>query len=242
MPTIMAAYSLGEILASTAQLQPTGPKIRSARSRNRAAAWRYDLEQWHQYRLAMARDDRERQSIEADYAARAAAGPDFASYHARSDFSEAHQHDIDRDGKAKILTAFDQVRSWLWRNCRQPHGQAVSRVYREVLAVLLSFAVKFGRAYPSHKTIAKLACCSERTVANALAWLRLWGFLTWQRRLKRVPTRLGTTSNAYRIALKGLAAIGAAVLPGRANRNNSSPSPLNRLVSSLLAQEKQGVG
>jgi len=194
----------------------------------------------------MARDDRERSAIETEYTARVEAGPDFTAYHAHSNFAAPHRHDIDRDGKAKILTAFDQVRGWLWRNCRQPHGQAVSRVYREVLAVLLSFAVKFGRAYPSHKTIAKLACCSERTVANALAWLRLWGFLTWQRRLKRVPTRLGTvtrqTSNAYMIALKGLAAIGAAVLPGRANRNNSSPSPFNRLMTSLLAQDKLGVG
>ena len=39
---------------------------------------------------------------------------------------------------------------------------------REVLWVLLSFAVKYGQAYPSHATIAKLACCSERTVADAL--------------------------------------------------------------------------
>src|SRR5262245_18597263 len=174
------AYSLGDILAVTADLQPKGPPIRSARSRNRAAAWRYDLEQWHQYRLAMARDDRERQAIDSEYQERSAGGPDFASYHASSDFSEPHQHDLDRDGKQKILTAFDVVRAWLWRNCRKPHGQAVSRVYREVLQVLLSFAVKYGRAYPSQKTIAKLACCCERTVARALQWLRLWGFLSWQ--------------------------------------------------------------
>jgi len=131
-------------------------------------------------------------------------------------------------------------------NARKQHGQAVSRTYREVLSVVLSFAVKYGKAYPTQATIAKLACCSDRTVANALAWLRLWGFLDWQRRLKRIPTRLGTitqqTSNAYRIALRGLSAIGAGVLPGwKADRNNSSPSPFTRLMLSVLAQDKSGV-
>jgi hypothetical protein len=128
----------------------------------------------------------------------------------------------------------------LWRN-RKSHGQSVSRVYREVLSVLLSFAVKYGRAYPSHATIAKLACCCERTVANALQWLRLWGFLDWQRRLKRMPTRLGTvtrqTSNAYRLVMHGLAAIGARVLLGSPDRNNYNPSPLIALMVRALGQE-----
>jgi hypothetical protein len=242
----MAMLSLGDVLAKNADLQPNHlTKVRSARSRNRAAAWRYDLEQWKAYRLAMARTDGEREAIEADYVQRVAAGPDFAGYHAKSDFSEPHIHDLDKGGKQAILTAFDQVRGWLWRNTRKPHGQAVSRVYREVLSVLLSFAVKYRRAFPSHATIAKLACCSERTVANALQWLRLWGFLSWQRRLKRVPTRLGTvtrqTSNAYRLMLSGLAAIGARALPGRADRNNYRPSQLTTVLSSILAKEQSGV-
>jgi Helix-turn-helix domain len=241
----MPTRSLGDILAANADLQPKPQhNIRSARSRNRAAAWRYDLEQWRQYRLTMVKSDRERGEIEGEYRARSATGPDFAGYHAKSDFSEPHVHDLDKGGKQAILTAFDQVRAWLWRNTRKPHGQAVSRVYREVLSVLLSFAVKYRQAYPSQATIAKLACCSERTVANALQWLRLWGFLSWQRRLKRIQTRLGTvtrqTSNAYRLALQGLAAIGAGMLPGRAERNNSSPSPFIGLVRSLLAQQKSG--
>jgi hypothetical protein len=239
----MAMLSLGDVLAKNADLQPK-QLVRSARSRNRAAAWRYDLEQWRQYRLALARDDIEREAIENDYAQRAAAGPDFTGYHVKSDFSEPHVHDLDRGGKQAVLTAFDQVRGWLYRNTRKARGQAVSRVYREVLSVLLSFAVKYGQAYPSQATIAKLACCSERTVANALQWLRLFGFLSWRRRLKRIPTRLGTvtrqTSNAYRIALQGLAAIGAAVLPGGSERNNYSPSPIKRLISSILSQEKGG--
>jgi len=231
------AYSLADILGSTQQLQPSlrqqgRDRVASARSRNRAAAWSYDLAQWREYRIAMAKSDPERQAIEAEYQQRAAAGPDFAGYHAHSDFSEPHVHDLDKDGKQAILTAFDTVRSWLWRNCRKAHGQAVSRTYREVLAVVLSFAVKYGQAYPTQATIAKLACCSERTVVNALQWLRIWGFLDWQRRLKRMPSRLGSitrqTSNAYRIALQGLAAIGAGVFSRGADRNNCSPSPFTR--------------
>jgi hypothetical protein len=71
-------------------------------------------------------------------------------------------------------------------------------------------------------------------VVNALQWLRIWGFLDWQRRLKHIPTRLGTitrqTSNAYRIALQGLAVIGAGMFSRGANCNNSRPSPLTRLT------------
>jgi hypothetical protein len=88
--------------------------------------------------------------------------------------------------------------------------------------------VKHGKVYPSHATLAKTATCSPRTVANALQWLRLYGFLDWQRRLKRTATRLGTmvrqTSNAYRLVLCGLAAIGAGVIGKGAVRNNCNPS------------------
>jgi hypothetical protein len=53
-------------------------------------------------------------------------------------------------------------------------------------------------------------------------------FLTWRRRLKRIATRLGTmvrqTSNAYRIALSGLASIGAAIFSRGPDRNNCAPS------------------
>ena len=108
--------------------------------------------------------------------------------------------------------------------------------------MLLSFAVKYGRAYPSIATIAKLACCSERTVANALQWLRTWGFLSWQRRIKRIPSQLGTivrqTSNAYKLALSGLAAIGAGIFGNGADRNNCRPSKLTPAPIMQLAIER----
>jgi Helix-turn-helix domain len=245
----MPTRSLGDILAVTAQLQPKSTyrsKVRSARSQNRAAAHAYDLAQWREYRLAMARCDVEREAIEAEYAKRLQDGPDFCHYRAHSDFSDPHGHELDKGGKQAMLTAFDQVRAWLYRNQRKPHGQAVSRVYREVLSVLLSFAVKYGRVFPSIATIAKLACCSERTVGRALIWLRMFGFLSWQRRIKRVPGQLGTivrqTSNAYRLALSGLAAIGAGILGNGAGGHNCRPSRLTPGPIMQLAQEMTGAG
>src|SRR5262245_9218180 len=98
MPTIMATYSLADILGSTQELQPKSAyrsKVRSARSQNRAAAQVYDLAQWREYRLAMAKCDLERESVEAEYAERLAGGPDFVSYRVHSDFSEPHVHELD---------------------------------------------------------------------------------------------------------------------------------------------------
>ena len=108
---------------------------------------------------------------------------------------------------------------------------------------MLSFAVKYGQVYPKLETIARLVRCSKRTVCNALAWLRLWGFLDWQRRIKRVVTRLGTmvrqASNAYRLKLSGLAAIGTAIFSRRAECNNTPPSPPQGPQSRVWDQERQ---
>lgn len=243
MPTPMAAMSLGEALKSTAHLQPKpAPSVRSARSRNRASAWAYDLAKWREYRIAIARTERERSDIEVEYAARLEAGPDFTRHHGGSEFGEAPLNHLDKAGRSKILAAFDQVREWIWKNARRRHGQGVSQNYRSVLAVVLSFAVKYGRAFPSYATIARLACVSERTVANALAWLKLWGFLSWQRRLKRVDTRLGRVvqqaSNGYRASLTGLARLGAAVFSG-ADRNQCDPSGFTHQARKLFAQALQ---
>jgi hypothetical protein len=89
--------------------------------------------------------------------------------------------------------------------------------FGRLIKYLLDVAVKAGQVFPSHATIAKHAGCCERTVRNCLAWLRENGFLTWQRRLEWAHNELGQRmprqiSNAYTIALDGLAKIGAAVL------------------------------
>ena len=145
----MATYSLADMLGNTSQLQPTPRQVgrehaRSARSRNRAGAWAYDLAAWREYRLATARNDRERQAIEAEYLARLEAGPDFASHRSGSDFSEPPLHQLDASERRKVLAAFDAVREWQWRNNRKAHGQGISLRYREVLRFLLNVGHSTG--------------------------------------------------------------------------------------------------
>ena len=88
---------------------------------------------------------------------------------------------------------------------------AVSKNYREVVGVVLSFAVKHRRVLPSLETIARMAMISKQTVLNALAWLALYGVLDELRRIVRTSGLLGPrvrqTSNAYVMCFpKGLGA------------------------------------
>ena len=76
-----------------------------------------------------------------------------------------------------MLKVFDQAREWMWRNGRKAHGQGISLRYREVLRFLLNMVGRFGRVFPALPTIAQACACSVKTVSNALAWLKLWGFL-----------------------------------------------------------------
>jgi hypothetical protein len=225
------AYSLGDILASNAQPQPKPktPSICSARSRNRAAAWSYDLEKWRQYHLAMATTDARRADVEAEYERHRAAGPDFTGYHARSTYDPPPLCRITREDRVKILAAFDAIRNRLYEG-RAPRGQAVSKNYKEVLSILLSFAVKFGKVFPSLDTLARMAKVCRKTVLAALAWLRLWKFIDRQlRRLQRVATGMGLrarqASNAYSLAFPGrLDALGGYFAPSRPDGNNCTPS------------------
>ena len=114
-----------------------------------------------------------------------------------------------------------------------------------VLKYLVDVAVRAGQVFPSHETIAKHAGCCERTARNCLAWLRENGFLTWQRRLEWAPNELGQRmprqiSNAYTIALDGLAKIGAAVLylgcNGKKYRVAENPSALLQQLQASVAQ------
>ena len=98
------------------------------------------------------------------------------------------------------------MRDWLWTN--QTPGrrtQPVSTRYRDVLAALLALGAKYGKVYPKKETLALMARCSVRTVGNALRWLRLYGFLDWQRRARRVAAGVRVivrqSSNAYRFTL-----------------------------------------
>jgi Helix-turn-helix domain len=136
-------------------------------------------------------------------------GPDFTGYHTGSEFRVPPAHSITREDRIKILVQFDGIRAGLYKHCRSERGQAVSYNYRQVLGVLLSFAVKRSRVFPSLDTIARMAMVSKRTVSHAIAWLGLYGFLDKLRRIVRTSGLLGRrvrqTSNAYVLCFaKGL--------------------------------------
>jgi hypothetical protein len=208
--------------------------IRSARSRNRAAAWSYDLAQWRQYQLS--RSPANEEEIDAEYERLASAGPDFTAYHVGSSFAEPPLHTITREDRVKALQAFDAIRAGLYRHCRAPRAQAVSQNYRHVFGVLLSYAVKRGRVFPSLETIAGAAMCSRSTVLRAIAWLKLFGLVDRIRRLARVRTPLGNiqsrqTSNAYRVnvALSGLSSLALAVFRAAPSVTTRLHQPTQRL-------------
>ena len=135
--------------------------IKSARSRNRAAAWSYDLSKWYNYALSRAKTSAQIAVLDAEYERLRAQGPDFTGYHTGSEFREPPAHNITREDRIKILVQFDGIRAGLYKHCRSERGQAVSYNYRQVLGALLSFAVKRGRVFPSLDTIARMAMCSK---------------------------------------------------------------------------------
>jgi hypothetical protein len=234
--------ALGNLLAAPSAPSPR-PTVRSARSRNRAAAWQYDLAQWRLYRLAQEPGEARCAEVDAEYERQLAGGPDFSAYHVGSSFAEPPLHQITREDRVRALQTFDAIRTGLYRHCRAPRAQAVSQNYRHVFGVLLSYAVKRGRVFPSLETIAAAAMCSRSTVLRAIAWLKLFGLVDRIRRLARVRTPLGNmqsrqTSNAYRVnvTLSGLSSLALAVF-------RAAPSVTTRLHQSkqmLSNKEKAG--
>ena len=148
------------------------------------------------------------------------------TYRGGSDFSEPHRNQLTVGDKWATLRAYDEVRRWLYKNARKAHGQGVSLIYRKILEFLLSMGIKHGTVFPSISTIAAAVGCNPRTVTNGLRWLKLWGLISWRRRLKRVQTRLGSVtrqaSHAYLLMTRGFAVVGAAIFFG-ANGNHCQP-------------------
>jgi hypothetical protein len=126
------------------------------------------LGRWYAYQLSRATTDAQIAVLDAEHERLRAQGPDFTGYHTGSDFREPPAHNITREDRIKILVQFDGIRAGLYKHCREERGQAVSYNYRQVLGVLLSFAGKRSRVFPSLDTIARMALFSKRTVSHAV--------------------------------------------------------------------------
>jgi hypothetical protein len=195
---------------------PCPAPIKSARSRNRAAWWRSDLERTASYLMGQARNEDERAFVEKLYEEALEEGPDFTHYRTKSAFEAAPRLGIDRNAYARILNALDMIERGTYRHCREKNKQGIPRTLARVLKCLLNLALQYGEVRPSYDGIARLACVCRKTVANCLKLLELYGFVVIHRRIKRIRTALGfkvvQDTNAYTIQEpRGLGAIAANV-------------------------------
>jgi hypothetical protein len=184
--------------------QPPAPSpVKSARSRNRAAAWESDLARTATYLMGQCRTDEERAFVERLYDEAADEGPDFTHYRGKSAFQNAPKLGIDRNAYARILKALDMIERGIYRQCREKGKQGIPRTAARVLKTLLGLALQYGEVRPSLEGIGRLACVCKQTVVNCLKVLQLYGFVVVHRRIKRIRTALGLKvvqdTNAYTI-------------------------------------------
>ena len=147
--------------------QPSAqPAIKSARSRNRAAAWSYDLSKWYNYALNRAKTSAQIAALDTEYERLRAQGPDFTGYHTGSEFREPPAHSITREDRIKILVQFDGIRAGLYKHCRSERGQAVS-LERLMRWFRISVGQATTRRWPSGSTILISATRARRTWGGA---------------------------------------------------------------------------
>ena len=179
------------------------PRVKSARSRNRAAAWEQDLTRTATYLMGQARTEDERAFVDRLYDEALEEGPDFTNYRAKSLFQAAPKLGIDRNAYARILNALEMIERGIYRNGREKGKQGVPRTVARVLKALLNLALKYGEVRPSLDGIKVLACVCKQTVVNCLKVLEFYGFVIVHRRIKRIRTALGfkvvQDTNAYTI-------------------------------------------
>jgi hypothetical protein len=206
------------------------PVVKSARSRNRAAGWQAGIAQAANYLCSQVKTEEERAQVEKLYEQAIEAGPDFLHYRGKSAFQEAPKLGIDRNTYARILYALDLIERGIYRNCRDKGKQGIPRTAARVLKTLLGLALKYGRVFPSLLGIAHLTCVCKQTVVNCLKLLEQYGFITIQRRIKRIRTPLGSKvvqdSNAYTIQEPtGLGALAVNLFKPRSESKICSPLP-----------------
>jgi len=124
------------------------PRVKSARSANRAAWWEQDLSRTATYLMGQARTDEERVFVERLYDEAMAEGPDFINYRGRLG--------IDRNAYARILNALEAIERGTYRTCREKGKQGIPRTVARVLKALLNLALQYGEVRPSLVGIARL--------------------------------------------------------------------------------------
>ena len=177
------------------------PRIKSARSANRAAWWSQDLNRTVSYLLGQARSDDERALVEKLYDEAHARGPDFIHHRGKSAFQAAPKLGIDRNAYARILNALECIERGTYRTGRDKGKQGIPRTVGRVLKALLNLALQYGEVRPSLEGIKRLACVCKQTVVNCLKVLSFYGFVIVHRRIRRIRTPLGfkvvQDTNAY---------------------------------------------
>ena len=216
-------------------------RVKSARSLNRAASWEEDVERTAAYLMGQARTEEERALIERFYNEALAAGPDFINHRGKSEFRDAPKLKIDRNAFRRILNDLDAIERGTYWACRKSGKQGLQRTAARVLKALLSLAWKYGKACPSLDRLAHMAGVCKQTVVNCLKTLEFYGFIVRHRRIKRIPTPLGSKvvqdTNAYTIQeAQGPGALAAAVFRRTSESKKCSPSSTESLPSKSAGQ------
>ena len=144
------------------------PRVKSARSANRAAWWEQDLSRTATYLMGQARNDEERAFVERLYDEAMAEGPDFINYRGKSAFLAAPRLGIDRNAYARILNALEAIERGTYRTSREKGKQGIPRTVARVLKALLNLALQYGEVRPSLLGIARLTCAAEPPSINSL--------------------------------------------------------------------------
>lgn len=194
----------------------TGTEIRATRQ---AAAWRAQIARAYAYQLSRAATEGQREALERSYQETLEAGPDFARIHKDSAFATPPVKPYNAREAQEIMRQARAIERGTYATREKgQHGGVIGKSALRVLEVMLFVLWPICRRgmFPSVAHIADKAQLSPRTVHTALSVLKLMGFVTAIRRMKRVASALGQRqeqdTNAYTLHLpKGWGAIGAAL-------------------------------
>eukprot|EP01035_Chromulina_nebulosa_P001347 gene1347-1798_t len=227
----------------------------AARSAGRAAAWRQQISRAFSYQYQRVRSETERQALEAAYEQAMQERPDFARIHHGSAFAEAPRKPFDAREAQEIMKQARLIERGTYGNRdKGQHGGVIGKSALRLLEVFLFVIWPTCRkgVFPSLAHIADKAQLSVRTVQTCLAVLKIMGFLTVTRRMKRVQTALGIMcqqdTNAYLLHVaKGLGAIGAALFgrsppDGKNFQAKENPYILYGLLPSNREDQISGAG